>query len=412
MSNSHIRLIAATFAGSLSLASCGGGGSSPITPLAQSAQTGGGHNGIDIPLDNDWVRKAPSPLLTPTVVATKLENPRGIEFGPDGRLYVAEGGLGGSRSTVGHCKQVPAPTGPYLGGFTGRISAVDVTTGVRTTVARNLPSNQTAATSGGFVSGVADVAFLNGTLYALISGAGCSHGLAGTFNSIDSISSGGTATPIVNLSKFQKTHPVAHPDPSDFEPDGTWFSFVAVDNALYAVEPNHGEVDVVGPDGSISRLVDVSATQGHIVPTALAFASSEFPGKDLKKGQFVLGNLNTFDPGSQGHAKVFRLTMHGQLHRIASRLTAVTGVAVHRGQIYALECFTGFYAPAPPVAHTGKVVRLARDGSWRTIVDGLSFPTAMTFDDGNTLYISNRGFGQRTNRSGEIVKVQIPDNGD
>jgi hypothetical protein len=42
-------------------------------------------------------------------------------------------------------------------------------------------------------------------------------------------------------------------------------------------------------------------------------------------------------------------------------------------------------------------------------VSGLSFPTARTFGDGNTLYISNQGFGQPTNTSGEIVKVRVPD---
>jgi hypothetical protein len=125
----------------------------------------------------------------------------------------------------------------------------------------------------------------------------------------------------------------------------------------------------------------------------------------------VLGNLNTFNSGTQGHAEVFRLTMQGHLKEITSGLTAVTGVAVHDKQIYALEAFTGFYAPTPDDAHSGKVVRLARDGSWRTIVRALSFPTAMTFN-GNTLYISNKGFGQPTNTSGEIVKVQVPDTGD
>ncbi len=53
-------------------------------------------------------------------------------------------------------------------------------------------------------------------------------------------------------------------------------------------------------------------------------------------------------------------------------------------------------------------MRLEPDGSWHTIVSGLSFPTAMTFGNGNTLYISNKGFGQPTNTSGEIVKVQVP----
>ena len=160
-------------------------------------------------------------------------------------------------------------------------------------------------------------------------------------------------------------------------------------------------MDVVRPDGKIGRLVDVSARQGHIVPTSLIPFF----------GQFLFGNLNTFAPSSQGKAGISFLTRWGQVFQIASGLTAVTGVAVHHGRIYALESFTGFFAPAPPVANTGTVVRLEYDGSCSKIVGGLSFPTAMTFGDHNTLYISNKGFGQPTNTSGEIVKVQIPDIG-
>src|ERR1700761_4914493 len=59
-----------------------------------------------------------------TVIASGLDGPRGLKFGPDGNLYVAEAGTGGTESTVGSCTQVPSPVGPYTGGKTARISMI------------------------------------------------------------------------------------------------------------------------------------------------------------------------------------------------------------------------------------------------------------------------------------------------
>ena len=69
--------------------------------------------------------------------------------------------------------------GPYTSGFTARISRIN-TNGQRTTVVASLPSSQTSPALGG----VADVALIDNTLYALLAGAGCSHGIATVPNSI------------------------------------------------------------------------------------------------------------------------------------------------------------------------------------------------------------------------------------
>jgi hypothetical protein len=170
----------------------------------------------------------------------------GLAFGPDGNLYVAEGGRGGSNSTVGQCEQVPAPVGPYTGGHTARISKISPS-GRRTTLVDGLPSDQTSPAVGGTVSGVADVAFIGHRLYALLAGAGCSHGNPGTVNAVLRVHRDGSWRVVANLSRFLMTHPVANPEADDFEPDGTWYDMVAVHGLLYAVEPNHGELDRINP---------------------------------------------------------------------------------------------------------------------------------------------------------------------
>jgi hypothetical protein len=55
-----------------------------------------------------------------SVFATGLNNPRGLKFGPDGYLYVAEGGIGGTGTTTG-CEQVVPPVGPYTGSKPGHV---------------------------------------------------------------------------------------------------------------------------------------------------------------------------------------------------------------------------------------------------------------------------------------------------
>jgi hypothetical protein len=335
-------------------------------------------------------------LSNVTVVATGLEAPRGLTFGPDGLLYVAEGGLGGTLSTVAQDpnNQVPGPVGPYTGGYTGRISTVDVTNGTVTTVATGLPSSQTQPMPVPLISGVADVKFIGNTLYALTAGAGFSHGLAGTDNGILRVNSDGSTTMIADLSAFQRANPVANPDPLDFEPDGTWYSMVVVRGAFYAVEPNHQELDKITLDGQITRVVDLSVLfpgqTNWVGPTSLAY-----------HGTFYAGTLGMF-PSPAGAENIYHITPSGQVQTAVSGLTKVLGVAFDSsGTMYAAEMSTvdGF-----PVPFTGKVVQVNDDGSLTDVATGLAFPTAMTFGPDGALYVSNMGFGFPT---GEILRIDL-----
>lgn len=339
------------------------------------------------------VNRAPEEIKSSSVsvFATGLHNPRGLKFGPDGNLYVAEAGLGGSTSTT--CTQVVFPVGPYTGSLTsGRISKI-TPQGVRTTITDQLPSSQANEIIGGDVEGVADVEFIGNTLYALLAGAGCSHGVASVPNGIVKINSDNTWTLIANLSAWQQSHPVAQPEEDDFEPDGTWYSMINVRGDLYALEPNHGELVKVTTSGDISRVIDISATYGHIVPTALTY-----------HGNFYMGNLHPF-PIPGGASNIYKINPGGQIKIVASDLNTVLGLVIdQQDRMYVLEMTAGAPFPSPGM---GRIVRVDPSGTQTVIATGLSLPTGMTMGPDGKLYVSNVGFGPFGATAGEILQITL-----
>ncbi len=325
-----------------------------------------------------------------TIVATGLNGPRGLKFGPDGTLYVAEAGMGGKTSTVGACEQVPSPVGPYSGGKTARISKVAMD-GTRTTVVDGLPSGITSLPSGD-TQGVADVAFIGNTLYALVAGGGCSHGGADVPAGIIRVNSDGTWAQVANYSAYTKGHPVKAAPADDFEPDGTPYGMVATDGGLYVTEANHTELTRIALDGTITRVVEQSGEPWE-----------GFTGLASAGGDLYTGSLTEF-PIKQGAAKIWRITPGGEVATVARGLTAVISVAFDgAGQLYALEFSTE--DGSPPTPGTGKIVRVTAAGAPETVASGLSVPTAMTFGPDGNLYVSN--LGAAPPGVGQVVRVTL-----
>jgi len=359
---------------------------------------------VAILLVSGWAPSARSQRLSanvsdasPEIIASGLNNPRGLKFGPDGYLYVAEGGTGGTTSTVGTtCEQVPAPVGPYSGGPSGRILKITAPGHVKTVV-DGLPSGKSSLPSGDTL-GVADVAFVGDQLFALLAGGGCSHGNPETPNGIIQVDAQhGTWSYVADLSAFQHANPIANPGPSldDWEPDGTWYSMLPVGRDIYALEPNHQEIDRISlATGKIVRVADVSASSALWVgPTAIT-----------RHGNFFFGNLAPF-PIAPGSANVFKLTPSGNFKVWESGFTTVVGLAFDRhDRLYVLElsALAGFPTPG-----FGKVVRVSPSGRRKDIVTGLIVPTAMTIGPEGALYISN--FGAAGPGAGQIIRVDIED---
>jgi hypothetical protein len=116
-------------------------------------------------------------------------------------------------------------------------------------------------------------------------------------------------------------HPVAHPNPGDFEPDGSLYSMRPFKGDLLVVEPNHGRLLRInisnwrGP--KIEQLTDTSAVVGHVVPTSVA----------KRDDRFYVGNLGTF-PIVVGSSKLYQITHEGFIIDYWAGFTTVVDIRV------------------------------------------------------------------------------------
>jgi hypothetical protein len=331
-----------------------------------------------------------------TTYATGLTNPRGLAFGPDGNLYVAEAGTGGEQTPADIDPRCPVDVNiysPYKAGYSGRVTRV-LANGTTQTVAANLPSMRDNA-DGGY--GPTDVAFIGDQLYVLIEMGGCSHALPDDLPAILRVNPDGSTTNVANLNAWHAANEPNYikdtdPKTTDQEPGGVFHSMIAQGKYLYVVETNRGFLLRVDPkSGIIEKLYDMSVDSKEHNPIVMARRGNEFHvGTFGEEGG--PSELAVFDRYFSGYSLPFQST------------NPIVGLAWRGNKLFGVEIFP---LNDPWSIDSANLVAFDPKTGTRTevLTRFASFPNGLVVGPDGALYTSNRGISYLGDGDGSILRI-------
>jgi hypothetical protein len=347
-------------------------------------------------------------LSDAVVVMSGLDNPRGLAFGLDGALYVAEAGRGGA----GPC--FIATVNCY--GPTGAISRLRA--GQQTRVVTGLPS---WAAPNGRAEGPNDIALV---------------GMRDAYVTIGLEQDPAIRTQAPEFAGYGRVvhvSAIAAVSPQEQLPTSHRWQFVA-DLGAYeiAMNPDCGRIDsnpfsliaeaegLLIVDAGANALVRRSGT--GTLSTFAAFPSrystpqgpecpelpADYPltqptetvptsvaiGPD---GAYYVGQLAGF-PVVSGAASIFRVEPGSAPTTFLTGFTFIISIAFDEsGNLYVLQ-----HLDAPGMPQTGSLIRVAPNGGRTTLISGLSRATAVAVGPDGGVYISHKGTSAGT---GEVLRI-------
>jgi sugar lactone lactonase YvrE len=341
-----------------------------------------------------WVNPLIQPVLrangTSRIVATGLLNPRGLAFGPEGALYVAEAGSGGD----GPC--IPGGGGTVrcygASGAITRISPLELGGQVR--IMTGLPS---LAPRGGFgADGPVDIAFRGrGNAHVVIGFGGDPAwrsdlgSLGSFFGTVLRVSASGHVTELTDVA----AHEVAE-NPDGTEIDSNPYGLLTLPSRQVIADAGANaliEVDASGWTRTLaifpSRLVTLPFPPFAQVPMQ-AVPTTVTLGPD---GALYVGELTGF-PFPVGGANIYRVPPQGGVPEVfASGFTNIIDVAFDRdGNLYVLEIDADSILFGEPVG-LGALIRVGLDGQSATLATDLLVPAGLAIAPNGEIFVTIMG---------------------
>ncbi len=330
------------------------------------------------------------------VVATGLDNPRGIVFGPLDWLYVAEAGRGGPDCSLAGCL-----------GLTSRITRIDPHTGLKQTLVSGLFS--AAAPDGSFAVGA------DGISVQVPGGGGLYAQMALNPNAFEqpppetptakqptgdpildaAIAQAGKLLRVTGRETWQAVADVGafdydwtattglQLDPQNPEfPDANPYGVLSTPSGVYVVDGGSNTLDLYQPwNGSLSVLqwIPNPPVGGDIYDAVPTCVAARAPG-------IVVGDLN-------GRLWSYQGGVLSQIPLSGAPVVSIGGCASDSRYVYLVDIFAGNVLAVDPA------------GNVSVIASGLTLPGGIAVGPNHTLYVTNfstfPGLGQ-------VVRIPAP----